>query len=174
MSNVAASRAAQRSFARPRRFACRSREENVANRILQVSMLGLVAFGLLAVASYGQTQSKEVKKAPIGMTSPTSGSEMFNSYCSPCHGKDAKGNGPAATALKNPPANLTELAKKNGGKFPADHVAAVLRSGVAGAHGSSDMPVWGPLFSSVSSKDDAIIQMRISNLIHYLEKLQEK
>ena len=144
------------------------------NRILQLFMLGAVAFALLAVASYGQTQSKEVKKGPIGMTSPTSGSEMFNSYCAPCHGKDAKGNGPAASALKVPPANLTELAKKNGGKFPADHVASVLRSGVAGAHGSTDMPVWGPLFSVVSSKDDSIVQMRISNLIHYLEKIQEK
>jgi mono/diheme cytochrome c family protein len=146
----------------------------VANRILQVLTLVAVAFTLLAAASYGQTQSKEIKKEPIGMTSPTSGSEMFNSYCAPCHGKDAKGNGPAATALKNPPANLAELAKKNGGKFPADHVASVLRSGVAGAHGSAEMPVWGPLFSAVSGKDDAIVQMRISNLIHYLEKLQEK
>jgi len=146
----------------------------VANRILQVLTFVAVAFTLLAAASYGQTQSKEVKKEPIGMTSPASGSEMFNSYCAPCHGKDAKGNGPAATALKNPPANLAELAKKNGGKFPADHVASVLRSGVSGAHGSAEMPVWGPLFSAVSGKDDSIVQMRISNLIHYLEKLQEK
>ena len=144
----------------------------MANRILQVSMLGAVALALLASASYGQ--NKEVKKEPIGMTSPTSGSEMFNSYCASCHGKDAKGNGPAATALKNPPANLTQLAVKNGGKFPADHVANVLRSGVSGAHGSTDMPVWGPLFSKVSSNDDAIIQMRIANLIHYLESLQVK
>jgi mono/diheme cytochrome c family protein len=146
----------------------------VANRILQVLTLVAVAFTLLAAASYGQTQTKEVKKEPIGMTSPASGSEMFNSYCAPCHGKDAKGNGPAATALKNPPANLAELAKKNGGKFPADHVASVLRSGVSGAHGSAEMPVWGPLFSAVSGKDDSIVQMRISNIIHYLEKLQEK
>ena len=107
------------------------------------------------------------------MTSATSGSEMFNSYCAPCHGKD-QGNGPAATALKNPPANLTQLAKKINGKFPADGVASVLRSGVAGAHGSSDMPVWGPLFSAVSGRDDSIVQMRIANLIHYLESLQEK
>jgi len=146
----------------------------VANRILQFSMLGAVALALLVVPSYGQTQSKEVKKGPIGMTSPASGSEMFNSYCAPCHGKDAKGKGPAATALKIPPANLTQLAKKNGGKFPSDHVASVLRSGVSGAHGSTEMPVWGPLFSSVSGNDESIVQMRISNLVRYLETLQEK
>jgi hypothetical protein len=34
--------------------------------------------------------------------------------------------------------------------------------------------VWGPLFSAVSGRDDSIVQMRIANLIHYLESLQEK
>jgi hypothetical protein len=63
---------------------------------------------------------------------------------------------------------------KNNGKFPADHVASVLRSGVAGAHGSSDMPVWGPLFSRSERGDQAVVQMRIANLIHYLESSQEK
>lgn len=146
----------------------------MTKRILQGFVLGAITLAFFAVASYGQTQTKEVKKAPIGMTSASSGSEMFNSYCAPCHGKDAKGNGPAATALKNPPANLTQLAKKNNGKFPADHVAEVLRSGVAGAHGSTDMPVWGPLFAAVSGGDQSVVQMRIANLIHYLESLQEK
>ena len=129
---------------------------------------------LLAFAASGNAQTKEVKKAPVQMTSAASGSEMFISYCAPCHGKDAKGNGPAASALKIPPANLTELAKKNNGKFPADHIASDLRSGVSGAHGSSDMPVWGPLFSKVSSNDEALVQMRIANLTHYLESLQVK
>ncbi len=146
----------------------------MAKRILQVFAFGAVSLAFLALAGYGQTPTKEVKKEPIGLTSAASGSEMFNSYCAPCHGKDAKGNGPAATALKDPPANLTQLAKKNNGKFPANHVATVLRSGVAGAHGSSDMPIWGPLFSSVSGRDESIVQMRVANLIHYLESLQEK
>ena len=121
-----------------------------------------------------QSQSKEVKKEPVQTTSPNSGSEMFHSYCAPCHGADGKGDGPAATSLKNPPANLTQLAKKNGGRFPADHVTTVLRNGVSGAHGSSDMPIWGPLFSQVSGHDDALVQMRISNLVRYLETIQAK
>jgi len=129
---------------------------------------------LVFSAAPGNAQTKEVKKAPVKMTSAASGSEMFASYCAPCHGKDAKGEGPAASALKVPPANLTELAKKNNGKFPADHVATDLRNGVAGAHGSTDMPVWGPLFLKVSSHDEALVQMRIANLISYLESLQVK
>ena len=68
---------------------------------------------------------------------------------------------------------LMQLAMKNNGKFPADHVASVLRSGAAGAHGSSHMPVWGPLFSAVRG-DQAVVQMRIANLIHYLESFEEK
>ena len=146
----------------------------MAKRISKVSVFGTISLTFVAFAAYGQAQPNDVKREPIGMTSAASGSEMFNSYCAPCHGKDAKGNGPAATSLRIPPVNLTQLAKKNNGKFPGDHVASVLRKGVAGAHGSSDMPVWGPLFSSVSGRDDSIIQMRISNLIHYLESLQEK
>ena len=67
-------------------------------------------------------------------------------------------NGPAASALKVAPANLTQLAKNNGGKFPADRVAQVLRAGKSPAHGSSDMPVWGPLFSKISNPQDAIVQ----------------
>lgn len=129
-------------------------------------------FAFVAVSSHAQTT--QVKKEPIQMTSAASGSEMFNSYCAACHGKDAKGDGPAAASLKVPPTNLTELAKKNNGKFPADHVANILRNGVSGAHGSTDMPVWGPLFSQVSGRDNSIVQIRISNLVHYLESLQVK
>jgi mono/diheme cytochrome c family protein len=144
----------------------------MAMKFLRFCFLPAALVTFLAASSFAQ--SSQVKKEPIQMTSASSGSEMFNSYCAPCHGKDAKGNGPAASSLKNPPADLTQLARKNSGKFPADHVANVLRSGVAGAHGSADMPVWGPLFSSVSGHDEAIVQMRISNLIHYLESVQAK
>jgi mono/diheme cytochrome c family protein len=54
------------------------------------------------VASFAQDRTKEVKKAPAPVTSAASGSEMFISYCAACHGKYGKGNGPAATALKEP------------------------------------------------------------------------
>ncbi len=143
--------------------------------IHRVSCLAAAVALFAMVAGNVQAQTAAVKKAPIQATSANSGSEMFSSYCAPCHGKEGKGNGPAAAALKYPPANLTQLARKNNGKFPADRVAKVLRSGVSGgAHGSTDMPIWGPLFSQVSGRDEAIVQMRISNLVKYLESLQEK
>jgi len=146
----------------------------VTTKILRSVCTLAVLLLLTAVMGRAQSQPKEVKRAPIQTTSASSGSEMFNSYCAPCHGKDGKGNGPAATALKNPPANLTQLAKKNNGKFPAEHVNTVLKNGVSGAHGSTDMPVWGPLFSQVSGRDDALVQLRVTNLVKYIESLQEK
>jgi hypothetical protein len=52
-----------------------------------------------------------------------------------------KGDAPAASALKEPPADLTLLAKNNQRKYPV--VTYVLQSGVgAPAHGSKDMPIW--------------------------------
>lgn len=144
------------------------------NRTARRSLLLLAGAGfLVAAASFAQEKDK-IKRAPIKDTSPASGEEMFNSYCASCHGKDAKGNGPAASAFKTPPADLTTLAKANNGKFPSDHVSTLLRKGVSGAHGSSDMPVWGPLLSSVSGGSDALVGMRISNLVRYLETKQVK
>jgi mono/diheme cytochrome c family protein len=141
----------------------------------------LAFFVAVAFAPRPQAQTaasqQTVTKAPVQHTSAGSGKEMYDSYCAACHGKDGKGDGPAAAALKVPPADLSQLAKNNGGKFPADHVASVLRFGVeAPAHGSKDMPTWGTLFSSVDnvSASDAMVQLRIHNLTKYIESLQAK
>jgi len=42
------------------------------------------------------------------------------------------------------------------------------------AHGSKDMPVWGPLFRSVSGGHESEVQQRIANLTKYIESLQAK
>jgi mono/diheme cytochrome c family protein len=120
-------------------------------------------------------QKPVVKHVPITKTSATSGKEMFENYCAVCHGKDGKGNGPAASALKVPPTDLTTLAQKNGGKFDSAHVATVIRGqGQTPAHGSQEMPVWGPLFSSISQGHAGEVQQRVANLVKYIEGLQAK
>jgi mono/diheme cytochrome c family protein len=121
------------------------------------------------------SQQTKIRKVPAPYTSPGSGKEMYMAYCASCHGRDAKGDGPAAGALKIPPADLTALAQKNNGKFPANHIAVVL-SGQEEVmpHGSKDMPVWGPVFSRISQRRPSEIQQRISNLSRYLESLQGK
>jgi len=116
-----------------------------------------------------------IRQVPIANTPSNSGRDMFVHYCAVCHGKDAKGNGPAATAMKTPPPDLTILAKDNGGKYPAPHVAAVIRGQAAlASHGTQDMPIWGPLFLSISQGHEAQVQQRVSNLVSYIDSLQAK
>src|SRR5208282_2058120 len=129
-----------------------------------IGSVALTAGLVLLAASSAAAQEKEVKKAPIQQTNASSGAEMFKSYCSACHGKDGKGDGPAAAELKVAPPDLTMLAQKNGGKFPEDTVATVLRNGAkAPAHGTADMPTWGPLFQSLNRTDTTLVDLRISN-----------
>jgi mono/diheme cytochrome c family protein len=129
-----------------------------------------------AIAQESPAQSlPTIRQVPIAHTRSNSGKDMFVSYCAVCHGKDAKGNGPAATAMKTPPADLTILAKDNGGKYPASHVASVIRGqATLASHGTQDMPIWGPLFSSISQGNEAQVQQRISNLVSYIDSLQAK
>jgi len=94
-------------------------------------------FGLFAAAQ----STKEIKKVPIGPTAVNSGPEMFKSYCAACHGIDGRGTGPAAAALKIPPADLTTLAKKNGGKFPSARVERVI-AGIGDVNGPQS---WKPI-----------------------------
>lgn len=119
-------------------------------------------------------QDTQIKKVPVTRVPANDGKAMFDNYCAACHGMDGKGDGPAKAALKGTPADLTQLAEKNGGVFPAVHVAQILRGVDRAAHGSKEMPIWGPLLSSVSGSDSQIIQLRISNLTRYIESLQAK
>ena len=132
----------------------------------------VVAVTMLSAAQEAKTA---VKRAPAPPTSPVSGKEMFTSYCASCHGRDAKGDGPAASALKSAPADLTALARKNGGKYPADRVTSVLRGQASLVpHGDQEMPVWGPVFWRMSQGHEVEVQQRIANLNRYIESLQAK
>jgi mono/diheme cytochrome c family protein len=136
----------------------------------------LVTSLFLATATLAMAQQPEktIKKTAIPVTSAASGEEMFNTYCAVCHGKGGKGDGPAASEFKIPPANLTLLAQTHEGKYPSAYVAQVIETGPrnAKAHGSKDMPVWGTLFKSIGDEEQA--KLRIHNLTAYVETLQAK
>lgn len=148
---------------------------SVKNLILLLTAL-LVC--LCTVAAQNQTQDqpeKVIKHVPIKATLPTSGKDMYTAYCAVCHGTDLKGAGPAASALKTAPTDLTLLAKNNGGKYPEMKVSSAIRGeGGLPAHGSKDMPVWGSLFWSMSAGHEGEVQQRVANLTHYIASLQAK
>lgn len=145
-------------------------------KLIVVSTALILLTGAVAAQDKPADQPKTViQHVPITSTSPTSGKEMFTAYCAVCHGTDGKGNGPAASALKTPPADLTQLSKNNGDKYPAMKVTSAIR-GTADlpAHGSKEMPVWGELFWSMSRGHEGQVQQRVSNLTKYIETLQAK
>lgn len=118
---------------------------------------------------------KTIEHTTIKPASAASGKEMYISYCAVCHGTDGKGGGPAASALKTPPADLTVLSKNNGGKYPAMKVTSAIRgTNDLPAHGSKEMPVWGPLFREISKGHEGEVQQRVANLTQYVESLQAK
>lgn len=136
----------------------------------------VILISAFAQGQNGQSQTAPaIQHVPITNVPSNSGQAMFKSYCAVCHGTDGKGNGPAATAMKTQPTDLTLLAQRNGGKYPSAHVAAVIRGqATLPAHGSQDMPIWGPLFSSISQGHESQVQQRTTNLVSYIETLQAK
>ena len=104
-----------------------------------------------------------------------SGADLFRTYCASCHGPTARGDGPLAAAMVRRPPNLTEIAKRNKGTYPAEMVYRVIdgRQKVAG-HGGPDMPVWGDAFIRTAGADEASVKTRIQALVDYLESIQAR
>ena len=128
---------------------------------------------LMTAVAWGQTGTKrpEMEHVVPALDGPT----LFVTYCAVCHGKAADGRGPMAATLKSHVPNLTDIAKRNGGTFPFARVAKSIDGtdsfGGLG-HGTKEMPIWGPLFSQVSSDQD-FGKVRIHNLTKYIESLQK-
>jgi mono/diheme cytochrome c family protein len=94
--------------------------------------------------------------------------------CAPCHGEDARGTGPVASALKTPPPDLTLLADRHGGRFPRDEVIAI----IAGerdirAHGTREMPVWSQRFGNgLGAVASVYTRRRLGLLADHLASIQ--
>jgi len=104
------------------------------------------------------------------------GRQEFNTYCVPCHGESAKGDGVAAAALKDPPADLTLIAARRGGKFDAVEIAEIIdgREKMP-AHGNREMPIWGDHLGEDAadvSDEESLVQGRVALLVAYLETIQ--
>jgi mono/diheme cytochrome c family protein len=104
-----------------------------------------------------------------------SGKSVFTTYCASCHGESGRGNGAVAIFLRRPPADLTQIAIRNKGTFPAERVYQQIdgRQAVK-PHGESQMPVWGDAFSKTATDaDERAIREKITALVAYLESIQE-
>ena len=136
-----------------------------------------ITLGLIGVAMLGASVAAFAgEKTDIGK-------REYDSNCLACHGTKGKGDGPMAAELKTPVADLTVLAKKNGGVFPVAKVYETIdgRQQIK-AHGSREMPVWGmqyatkgaPMHDDYPYDAEAFVRGRILALIDYLYRLQAK
>lgn len=147
--------------------------------------LGPVLAGLFlaaAVTAVAEDRPGQAPKPPaLSPAAPPSsavdgvaGSYAFRTHCASCHGTDGKGEGPMTANLRFQPPDLTLIAKRNGGSFPAERVYRIVdgRNPLKG-HGGSDMPIWGDAFKNADTGyDEAHAKARVQSVVDYLKTLQ--
>jgi mono/diheme cytochrome c family protein len=146
------------------------------------SLASVLVLGGALVGFGGGTAYAQVEMGPSGLI--TSPALDFRRYCAQCHGMSGVGNGPVAPALKKKPANLTLLAKNNGGVFPEEEVRDFINgTKTSAAHGSREMPIWGDAFRMRTGKGagmgmgsvgltQAQVDSKINGLVNYVKSIQ--
>jgi mono/diheme cytochrome c family protein len=149
----------------------------------------IVLLGCAAIAAYVLSTpvmaTDTVNNQGGGTSSSLSvalGKQDFETYCASCHGESGLGDGPVAEFIAIEAADLTKLARKNGGEFPTERVQEIIdgRTEVK-VHGPRDMPVWGDWFDDEANQPglraeerELVVRERIAALAGYLQTLQEK
>jgi len=136
-------------------------------------MGGAVATLILGSAFAGEHRSVTILRENATYVPPTDGRAMYQLYCASCHGFDGRGYGPALGGLSEHPVDLTRLAARNDGQFPAHHVRYVLLdSGPTSAH-ATDMPTWSAILTEMNRDNPGTQMLRVRNLSDHLKSLQE-
>jgi mono/diheme cytochrome c family protein len=132
---------------------------------------------VLVVLSVVALAAQETRSDPFEPRGAQGGRIIFRTICATCHGRDARGSGPLAGSLKTRPADLTRIAQRRGGTFPAQWVAERIdgREYVE-THGPSEMPVWGEGIAhavpDVGLREERI-DRAIGMLVEYLATIQD-
>ena len=73
------------------------------------------------------------------------GRASYSDLCAGCHGAGGKGDGPNALGLSVKPADLTQIAARNGGVFPRVRTMATIDGYSKGGPHYGAMPAFWPL-----------------------------
>lgn len=150
------------------------------NKIIYASLLAFFLTGTAhLVTSCNNSRPSETtasEEAPVHKEEDplARGKELYVSYCEICHGK--QGDGPMAELLKIQPDDLTLIAARRDGNFPAEEIRKIIdgTEPVEG-HGSGDMPIWGLTFresEGLESEDE--VRKEIENIVIYLQSIQRE
>jgi mono/diheme cytochrome c family protein len=140
-------------------------------------LLAVMTAVVPAMEAAAQSASQSTQQTPDSekqhaLIRSVEGVDLYRAYCASCHGKDGKGNGPVAAALKATVPDLTLIASSNGGSFPVARMSRIIMGeGMIASHGSREMPVWGPIFHQVEWDVDRG-NVRLDNLVKYLQSIQ--
>lgn len=141
------------------------------NRLVVIGFSFTVAFAaafLHGQVAFGETLA-QIRVPP--------GAELFREHCAQCHGADGTGHGPMAKIMIVRPADLTAISKANGGTFPAERIAEIIRyGGNIQGHGGQ-MPIWGKVFSTEggSGKGGGAYSRRaVIELKSYIQSIQRE
>lgn len=119
--------------------------------------------------------SEAVKALRPNFGDAAAGEVIYLRYCAACHGRSLTGDGPVAPGLVKKPVDLTLLARKNGGTFPFEKVAAMIdgRETIR-MHGTPDMPVWGEIFEITAGVDAPDAASAVKRITHFVWTRQAK
>jgi mono/diheme cytochrome c family protein len=135
----------------------------------------VAAIGFSLTAS-GQTPGDVGKPLEIGK-------REYDANCAACHGALGRGDGPKAHAGGARAADLTVLARRNGGFFPFAQVYEFIDGRrLVKAHGTREMPVWGlgyraeaaEYYAQAPANAETHVRERILALTEYVYRLQVK
>ncbi|HME08456.1 MAG TPA: c-type cytochrome [Bryobacteraceae bacterium] len=135
----------------------------------------LALCGLVLSSSLIFAEDERPTAESVRLIDSLRGPALYKAHCAVCHGSDARGGGPMAQSLKVRPPDLTRIAVRNGGKFPLPRVERIIsgEQELPAAHGTREMPLWGPIFSEIAWDQD-LGRVRVDNLARYLADLQTK
>ena len=137
-------------------------------------MRTLMAVAVLALSpslawAQADKPAPTIKREAAKPVPASDGAQMYMSYCSACHGKTGRGDGPAAAAMKTKPTDLTQLKKTHGGTYATKEFQdKVTGASMSASHGIVDMPIWGPIFRDIGGSPE----LRLFNLKQYIDAMQ--
>jgi mono/diheme cytochrome c family protein len=115
--------------------------------------------------------------APVSMPEPQEGAVFFAANCTSCHGANGRGEGPGAAGLSPKPADLTMLARNNGGVFPTARALSYIYGDPEQGHLARVMPQFGGAMADdlVPVEVDGVLTPTprvLAGLLSYLESIQ--